>query len=248
MDNLFQLTSNELPFNLPDRPGYQAAWNDRWHGFHVTIPSGTFFYSERFFNARWSDRSVEYFLENDRFDWRKVDWRSLSAAELNSLAFSHIRWQQDYLKLYGKVIPLPRLTAWYGDPGKSYEYSGINADPHPWVSGLSHLKNRIEECAAHQFNCVLLNWYRDGQDSLSWHADDEKELGENPVIASANFGATRDFLIRKNDDHSQKLSIPLKHGSLLIMQGEMQHYWQHSVPKRPKVKDNRFNLTFRTIN
>lgn len=248
MGDLFGSAPAELPFAVPDRAGYGCSWDERWRGYHVTIPDGRFFYSEEFFNLRWSDRAVDYFLTNDRFDWRSVDWRGVSATELESINFRHIRWQQDYMKLYGKTIPLPRLTAWHGDPGKSYQYSGIKSDPHSWNDGLVHLKRRIEECANHEFNCVLLNWYRDGQDSLSWHADDEKELGKNPVIASANFGATREFLIRKNDDHEQKFSIPLKHGTLLLMQGEMQHYWQHSVPKRPKVKDNRFNLTFRTIN
>lgn len=247
MADLFHVAQAMPPFTLPRADGYSCSWDERWQGFNVTIPNGEFFYSERFFNARWSDRAVEYFLENKNLDWRTADWRSISAEDLKKLNFCHIAWQQDYLKLYGKNIPLPRLTSWYGDQGKSYEYSGIKSDPHPWNDGLLHLKNRIEECAEHEFNCVLLNWYRDGQDSLSWHADDERELGNNPVIGSANFGATRDFLVRRKDDASRKLALPLKHGTLLIMRGEMQHFWEHSVPKRSKVLDNRFNLTFRTI-
>lgn len=248
MSDLFNSTPSKPPFTLPESRGYSYSWDERWRGFHVNIPHGKFFYSESFFNARWSDRAVEYFLMNDRFDWKDADWRLATTADLDALNFCNIHWKQDHIKLYGKQIPLPRLTSWYGDPGKSYEYSGIRAEPNPWNSGLLHLKSRIDDCAQHSFNCVLLNWYRDGQDSLSWHADDEKELGINPTIASANFGATRDFLVRKNDDHSQKLSIPLKHGTLLLMEGEMQHFWQHSIPKRPKVTENRFNLTFRTIN
>jgi len=109
------------------------------------------------------------------------------------------------------------------------------------------LKSQIEHCAGVSFNSVLLNWYRDGQDSLSWHADNEKELGINPVIASASFGETRDFLVRRNDNPSVRLTLPLKHGTLLVMQGELQHYWQHSIPKRRKVSGFRFNLTFRKI-
>lgn len=248
MGDLFGAAPALPPFDLPTTDGYACSWDDRWNGYRIVIPNGEFFYSEEFFNRRWSDRAVEYFLSNEQFDWRNVDWRAMSAAQLKEVHFCHIQWQQDYMKLYGKSLPLPRLTSWYGDPGKSYEYSGIKSDPHPWNAGLLRLKERIEECARHRFNCVLLNWYRDGQDSLSWHADDEKELGRDPVIGSANFGATRDFLVRRNDDHSQKISIPLKHGSVLIMQGEMQHFWQHAVPKRSRVKDNRFNLTFRTIN
>jgi alkylated DNA repair dioxygenase AlkB len=92
-----------------------------------------------------------------------------------------------------------------------------------------------------------MNWYRDGEDYISWHTDAEKELGNNPVIGSVNFGATRDFLIRRDSDNSEKLKIPLKNGTLLIMKGQLQHFWQHSVPKRVKVKELRFNLTFREI-
>jgi Alkylated DNA repair protein len=248
MDDLFQTPTPRLPFLLPRFPGYRAEWNEQWHGFDVEIPQGKFFYSESFFNRKWSDRALEYFQENELLDWKIADWRKVSADCLEDIKFRNIKWKQDYLKLYGKNIPLPRLTSWYGDIGKSYQYSGIKSDPHPWNKGLQHIKERIEECADHAFNCVLLNWYRDGQDSLNWHADDERELGLNPVIASANFGATRDFLIRKNDDNSQKLSLPLKHGTLLIMKGEMQHFWQHSIPKRANVRGSRFNLTFRTIN
>src|SRR5699024_284069 len=108
-------------------------------------------------------------------------------------------------------------------------------------------KEKIEAFCNASFNSVLLNWYRDGEDNLSWHADNEKELGLNPTIASANFGETRDSLVRKNDDNSKKLVLPLKHGAPLIKRGEMQHHWQHAVPKRKRVKGSRFNLTFRHI-
>lgn len=248
MNDLFRPSLKRLPFDLPDGCEYGARWSEEWQGFYVTIPHGEFFYSENFFNSKWSDRAVEYFLENDTIDWRAFNWRDISIDKLQQIRFAHIEWKQDFIKLYGKQIPLPRLTSWYGDPGASYKYSGIRSDPNPWNEGLSRIRERIEHCANHTFNCVLLNWYRDGQDSLNWHADDERELGTNPVIASANFGATRDFLIRKNDDHSQKISLPLKHGTLLVMRGEMQHFWQHSVPKRSNVRGSRFNLTFRTIN
>lgn len=248
MDDLFEQVRPVLPFSLPDLPGYRASWNEIWHGFDIVIPEGTLFYSEAFFNQKWSDRAVEYFQENSLVDWRSADWRELSLGGLDEIDFHNIKWRQDYIKMYGKQIPLPRLTSWYGDVGKSYQYSGIKSDPNPWNDGLYRIKERIEECANHTFNCVLLNWYRDGSDSLNWHADDERELGPNPIIASANFGATRDFIIRKNDDHAQKVSLPLKHGTLLVMKGSMQHFWQHSVPKRTNVNASRFNLTFRNIN
>ena len=93
-----------------------------------------------------------------------------------------------------------------------------------------------------------MNWYRNGDDYLNWHADDEKELGLNPTICSVNFGAKRDFILRMNDDNDIKITIPLTHGSLLLMSGELQHFWQHSVPKRKKINEMRINLTFRFIN
>ena len=98
-----------------------------------------------------------------------------------------------------------------------------------------------------EFNSVLLNWYRSGDDHISWHTDAEPELGESPLIASVNFGASRRFLLRRREDRSVKLEIPLQHGSVLVMAGALQHHWQHSVPKQKKVKDSRVNLTFRMI-
>ncbi|MDC4318744.1 alpha-ketoglutarate-dependent dioxygenase AlkB, partial [Acinetobacter baumannii] len=141
----------------------------------------------------------------------------------------------------------PRLTSWYGDSGKSYSYSGIKSEPNPWNKGLLYLKTEIEKIAKEQFNSVLLNWYRNGDDYMNWHADDEKELGKNPIIASVNFGETRDFVLKNNQDENIKIKIPLNHGTLLIMKGALQHFWQHSVPKRANIKKSRFNLTFRTI-
>jgi alkylated DNA repair dioxygenase AlkB len=149
--------------------------------------------------------------------------------------------------MYGKVVYLPRYSAWYGDNDKPYTYSGLTLLPNEWNKGLLYLKKEIEKTVDIKFNSVLMNWYRDGHDYLNWHTDAEKELGQNPVIGSVNFGASRDFLIRNNKDNTMKLTIPLKNGTLLIMKGELQHYWQHSVPKRAKVKDVRFNLTFREI-
>ena len=246
-DLLASLTPRTPPFDLPTAAGYAAFWNEQWGGFDVTLPGGSFFYAEHFFNQAWSDRTVAYLQENDTVDWRAADWRAVPPDSLDTIGFNHIRWQQDSLKLYGKAIPLPRLTAWYGDPGAAYTYSGIKSEPNPWVDGLLRLKERIEALVGSTFNSVLLNWYRDGQDSLSWHADDEKELGPDPVIASANFGATRDFQLRRNDDHDQKLTLPLRHGTLLVMRGELQRHWRHAVPKRANVSGSRFNLTFRTI-
>lgn len=247
MADLFSSATRTLPFTLPAGEGFEASWNDRSNGFDIKVPGGDLFYADHFFNKAWSDRMVAYLQENASRDWHTIDWRNVSVEALEDVGFTNIRWKQDRLKLYGKSIPLPRLTAWYGDPGAAYTYSGIKSEPNPWNDGLLHIKRRIEDAIDNSFNCVLLNWYRDGQDSLSWHADDEKELGSNPVIASANFGATRDFQLRRNSDHSQKVTIPLKHGTLLVMRGELQQHWKHSVPKRASVDGSRFNLTFRTI-
>lgn len=157
-----------------------------------------------------------------------------------------IEWKQESMNMYGKKINFPRLTAWYGDIDKPYSFSGITLSPKEWNEELVSIKNKIEPIANVDFNSVLLNRYRDGNDSISWHTDAEKELGINPVIASVNFGATRKFQLR-HIKTKQKLEIELSHGSLLIMQGELQHFWQHQVPKTSQKVGERINLTFRVI-
>ena len=160
-----------------------------------------------------------------------------------------INWQQDKIRIFGKEVNLPRLTAWYGDSGKSYTYSGITMNPDLWSLNLLAIKERIEETVQVNFNSVLANLYRNGQDYVSWHSDDEKELGKNPTIASISFGATRRFLLRhKSNKNLETVDLSLGHGSLLIMKGSTQHYWRHQVPKTAKVKTARINLTFRVIN
>ena len=159
---------------------------------------------------------------------------------------SEIEWKQESMNMYGKKINFPRLTAWYGDNDKPYSFSGITLSPKVWNEELVSIKNKIEPIAKVDFNSVLLNRYRDGNDSISWHTDAEKELGINPVIASVNFGATRKFQLR-HIKTKEKLEIELTHGSLLIMQGEMQHFWQHQVPKTSQKVGERINLTFRVI-
>jgi len=242
------LFNSGLPFELPDSEEFSVQRLDEYEAYKIFVPNGEIIYVEQYFSKKISDRSVEYFQENDTLDWRYVKWKDLSPEEFSRINFTNILWKQDTIKLYGKIIPLPRLTAWYGDPGKAYSYSGIASQPNPWNKGLLYIKQETERFAGLKFNSVLLNWYRDGEDYLNWHADDEKELGVNPVIGSVNFGATRDFILRRNDCSSQKIVLPLKHGTLLIMRGQIQHFWQHSVPKRKRVENSRFNLTFRSIN
>jgi len=169
-----------------------------------------------------------------------------SARFLDQL-LSKICWQQDYLTIRGRQIPLPRLTAWYGDSGTTYTYSGIQMEPHPWTELLMRIKTRVEAVSGADYNSVLLNLYRSGRDSVSWHQDNEPELGEDPVIASASFGATRIFQMRHLTRNIQPVEIPLSDGSLLVMRGSTQRCWEHRVPKIRQAVRDRVNLTFRTI-
>ena len=157
-----------------------------------------------------------------------------------------ILWKQESMTMYGKKINIPRLMAWYGNSDKRYTFSGISLQSHIWTKELLEIKAKIEPQAGIEFNSVLLNFYRNGKDSISWHADDEVELGKNPTIASVNFGAARKFQL-KHLPTKEKLEVELTHGSLLIMQGELQHFWHHQVPKTSKPVGERINLTFRVI-
>lgn len=159
-----------------------------------------------------------------------------------------INWQQEYIKIYGKENPVPRLTAWYGDRGYSYTYSGITMNPESWTETLLLIKHKIETIANVKFNSVLLNFYRDGNDGVAWHSDDEKELGKNPVIGSVSFGGKRRFSFKFRDKtESQKYDLILGNGDFLLMKGETQSYWYHQIPKTKKTVFPRINLTFRVI-
>ena len=158
-----------------------------------------------------------------------------------------IPWQQDAIKVFGKVHEQPRLTALFGNEGKSYSYSNIKMQPHSWNTVLLDLKQKVAAVSETDFTTVLLNLYRDGKDSNGWHADNEKELGNNPAIASLSFGAERHFHLQHNKDKSLKLKILLEHGSLLVMKGATQHFWKHQIPKTAKPIGSRINLTFRSI-
>ncbi|MHA8050221.1 alpha-ketoglutarate-dependent dioxygenase AlkB family protein [Aquirufa sp. ROCK-SH2] len=245
--NLFDQSIEQfrkLPFQIPHLEGYSYLWNNELNGYDIQIPQGELFYSEGFFNQAISDKYWDYLLELEGKNTNKVDWRNRN---LNELTFKNIQWSQDVLKMYGKTILAPRYSAWYGDEGKNYSYSGLHLTPKSWNEGLLDLKRPIDNIAQTTFNSVLLNWYRDGEDYMGWHCDDEKELGQNPIIASLNLGATRRFLFRKKSNNSEKIEFHLKHGSLLIMRGEIQHFWQHAAPKEKAVKEARINLTFRVI-
>jgi alkylated DNA repair dioxygenase AlkB len=160
---------------------------------------------------------------------------------------NEIAWVQEPIKIFGKMIMQPRLTAWYGDSGLPYTYSGITMSAKPWTTSLLEIKNRIENVSGAHFNSVLLNQYRNERDSMGWHRDNERELGVNPTIGSVSFGATREFQFRHCADKSLRVSLPLVNGSFLLMSGRTQHHWLHCVPKRAKSSAIRINLTFRQI-
>ena len=153
---------------------------------------------------------------------------------------------QKTIKLFGKTFAQPRLTALYGSEGKPYSYSGIKMNPIPFTTTLNDIKKKIESLTQEKFNTVLLNLYRDGKDGNGWHSDDEKELGTQPTIASISFGAERPFQLRHKKENL-KCKFVLEHGSLLLMKGTTQEFWQHQIPKSKKILNQRINLTFRNI-
>ena len=157
-------------------------------------------------------------------------------------------WQQDEIKVFNKIHPQPRLTALYGNEGKPYSYSNIVMHPHKWNTIIMFIKNEVETICNTNFTTVLLNLYRDGKDSNGWHADNEKELGKNPFIASVSLGAERMFHLQHNKIKEANIKLNLEHGSLLLMKGETQHFWKHQIPKTSKIVGPRINLTFRIIN
>lgn len=155
-------------------------------------------------------------------------------------------WRQQEIKIYGKKYLQPRLSAWYGN--EAYSYSGIFLKPEPWTGVLLELKHRVESIIGHQFNSVLLNYYRDQNDSMGMHSDDESELGKAPVIASLSLGEERSFLLRhKYRKDINTIKLPLSSGSLLVMKGDTQSYWKHGIAKTRKPCGPRVNLTFRNI-
>lgn len=157
------------------------------------------------------------------------------------------RWRQDDIKVFGKVHPQPRLTALYAENERPYTYSNITMTPKEFTKELRDIKTDLEQFAHHKFTSVLLNFYRDGSDSNGWHADNEKELGKNPIICSVSFGQKRRFLFKHRLLKDEKHELILEHGSMLLMKGEMQSYWLHHIPKTKRQISSRINLTFRTI-
>lgn len=159
---------------------------------------------------------------------------------------SSLAWEERAIKIAGKSIMMPRLVAWYGDEGLSYRYSGITHYSDGWQPDLYQLKLQLENFLNAKFNNVLCNYYRNENDSVSWHADNEKELGAAPLIASLSLGAPRNFQMRHKLTR-EKITIPLHHGDLLVMYPPTQQYWVHAIPKERYSVGERINLTFRYL-
>jgi len=180
-------------------------------------------------------RYVPRWVEPDLADWWLTELRSQTP------------WSQPEIKLYGRIVAVPRLVAWYGDADAHYRYSGLTHEPLPWTPLLADIRQRVQREVGEALNGALLNYYRDGQDAMGWHSDDERELGQHPLVVSLNLGATRRFDFRRKGTSRISHSIALEHGSLLVMSGLTQHYWQHQIARTRKVSAPRLNLTFRQI-
>jgi len=192
------------------------------------------------------------YLKYDLPDAEITLYNSFFTKEESELLYKNliekIKWEQYQITIFGKTMNQPRLTALYGDDCITYSYSGLQLKAIPWNEDLMLIKSRIEKISNETFSCVLLNYYRDGRDSMGWHADNEKELGKNPVIASVSFGTTRPFQLKHNNRKDlNKVEIELSDGSLLLMKGTTQHHWKHQIPKSAKPIAPRINLTFRLI-
>jgi alkylated DNA repair dioxygenase AlkB len=201
-----------------------------------------------------------------RSSWTAIDltdadiaWQPawLSSAEADALQadlLATVAWETHFIRLFGREMASPRLSCWIGDSGTGYTYSRARFEPRPWPHALAALRRRIEIDCRVRFNSVLANLYRDGNDSMGWHSDDEPELGAQPVIASLSLGSTRAFRLRRKLPRGVRpapgdtLSLPLSHGSLLRMAGDTQRLYRHEVPKVRGLTTERINLTFRWVN
>ena len=186
-------------------------------------------------NLNLPDSSIIYYPEFFSLEEADQYFKSL----LDSVA-----WQQDNIILFGKLFKQPRLTALFANNDQPYSYSNITMIPNAFTKELLEIKGKVESVIDANFTTCLLNLYRDGQDSNGWHADNEKELRINPIIASVSFGAERLFKVKHRQDKTLKKDLVLQHGSLLIMKGETQHKWLHQIPKTKKKIGERINLTF----
>lgn len=175
-------------------------------------------------------------------------WLNGDAADALFVALrDNIVWECHRIVLFGREVPSPRLSCWIGDADASYTYSRMRYQPRPWPEALRSIRARLRGVLGVDCNGVLANFYRDGRDGMGWHADDEPEIDPRVPIASLSLGVPRRFALRRRDDHGQRLSIELGHGSLLLMDASLQQRWQHALPKTARAIGPRINLTFRRI-
>jgi alkylated DNA repair dioxygenase AlkB len=198
-------------------------------------------------NSLFPSEKITFNLPNAEIEYYPNFFDANQSKLLFKKLLNEIPWQQDDITVFGKTHPQPRLTALFGNEGKQYSYSNIIMQPHSWNPLLMFIKSEIEATCNENFTTVLLNLYRNGKDSNGWHADNEKELGRNPVIASVSFGAERMFHLQHNTMSDVKQKIILQNGSLLLMKGQTQHFWKHQIPKTAKEIEPRINLTFSII-
>ena len=175
-------------------------------------------------------------------------WRESESMDWMERLKKEIEWEQHRIKIFGKWVDCPRLSAWYGDPEALYSYSNLSLTPKAWTPTLLEVRNQLAETIERPFNSVLVNLYRNGNDSMGWHSDDEWEMGLDPVIASISLGNSRKMKFRHRfDSQVSNFALELSQGSLLIMAGTTQKFWQHEIPKTKKSVGERLNLTFRFI-
>jgi alkylated DNA repair dioxygenase AlkB len=196
--------------------------------------------------ALFADAGQTKGLPEDMLEYRPDVFNKAQSDAWLQKFIDNTPWRQPIQKIWDKEYLTPRFTAWYGYPGTDYSAMG-KADPMPWTPELLIVKEKVEALAGTKFNSVLLNYYRDGNDSVAWHSDRESVLGKNPVIASVSFGQVRSFDIRNKINHSEHYSVRLEHGSFLLMKAGLQEHWDHRIAKSTKPMKARVNLTFRVV-
>ncbi len=179
-----------------------------------------------------------------------IDESFLSVAQADQLLeqlLVELPWRHDEISVYGKTHLMPRQHCFQSEQHLTYQYSGLVLSAEPFHPKVLQLKRYLEAVTQLEFNAVLINLYRDGFDKMGWHSDDEVELGVNPAIASISLGAQRCFKLRHKEKAAADIALELTHGSLLLMTGELQSHWQHSLPQRKKITQPRINFTFRYL-
>lgn len=184
-------------------------------------------------------------VSSETFDYRPALFNAAESARYLNTFLKEVSWSQLTTVMYGKEVVTPRLYAWYGDPGTEYTINGFESCPSPWTPELLEIRAKVEALSGIKFNSVLLNYYRDENDSVAWHSDRDAESGRNRYVASVSFGQARYFELRHKKDRTKKFSVLLESGSYLLMKGAFQEQWEHRIAKSRKPMKARINLTFR---